>query len=319
MDVLTPSDPAPPDRRTGGWRALPVRLGQWPHTARRTLMAWPQRPYSRVVVPGILILTVVGASVLAGMFVVPALPTATHRTFTLIEAGAGNLPGAPGSDLPGAPGSDLPGIDPSAAPGGATTGTPTHDPEAATKPSGLAAWARPLSAKLGIPLPAMQAYGYAELATAASQPGCQLRWTTLAGIGKIESAHGQDHSVLAPDGTAMPPIMGAPLDGQGGRMAIRDTDGGRIDSDRTWDHAVGPMQFIPSTWATYGADADGNGVADVNNVNDAALAAARYLCAGNRNMSVAGDWWAAIMSYNAVQAYIRDVFDAANDYGARSR
>jgi hypothetical protein len=274
-------------------------------------MAWPQRPYSRAVGPGILILTVVGGSVLAGGYVVPALPTATHHTFTLIDAAPGTVPGPPGSDLPG--------TDPSAAADGAATRAPTHGPDAATRPSDLAAWARPLAAKLGIPLPAMQAYGYAELVATTAQPGCKLRWTTLAGIGKVESAHGQDHAVLAPDGAALPPIIGAPLDGQNGRMAIRDTDGGKLDLDRTWDHAVGPMQFIPSTWATYGSDADGDGVADINNVNDAALAAARYLCAGNRNLSMAGDWWAAIMSYNAVQAYVRDVFNAANDYGVRSR
>nr|WP_240942201.1 lytic murein transglycosylase [Planosporangium thailandense] len=165
----------------------------------------------------------------------------------------------------------------------------------------------------------MEAYGYAELVTSATSPGCQLRWTTLAGIGKVESAHGQDHAILGADGTAMPPIVGAPLDGRDGRMKIADTDGGRLDHDPTWDHAVGPMQFIPSTWATYGADADGNGVPDINNVYDAALAAARYLCAGNRNLSLPGDWWASIMSYNAVQKYVQDVFGAANDYGVRSR
>jgi membrane-bound lytic murein transglycosylase B len=79
------------------------------------------------------------------------------------------------------------------------------------------------------------------------------------------------------------------------------------------------MQFIPSTWNKYAADADGDGVADINNINDAALAAAHYLCAGNRNLSLPGDWWAAILSYNAVQAYAQDVFNAANDYGVRSR
>jgi hypothetical protein len=315
MDVLTPTDPAPPARPAGGWRALPTRLGRrlragW-QAARQAVTAWPRRPYSRVVGPGLLIFMVVGASVLAGAFVVPALPTTIHRTFAPLDAAAGGEPGVPGSDLPG--------IDPSAAADGAATGTPTPGPDAVTRPSDLAAWARPLAAKLGIPLPAMQAYGYAELAAAASQPSCRLRWTTLAGIGKVESAHGQDHAVLAPDGAALPPIIGAPLDGQGGRMTVPDTDGGKLDLDHTWDHAVGPMQFIPATWASYGADADGNGVVDINNVNDAALAAARYLCAGNRNLSAAGDWWAAIMSYNAVQAYVRDVFNAANDYGVRSR
>jgi hypothetical protein len=299
--VGTSADLAPSARRPGRWRALPAYLGRRLRAAGRAAATWPRRPYSRVVLPGLLIFAVVGASVLAGAYVVPALPTSTHRALAMIDPAA--VPDHPGSDLPGT------------AAGGPTTGASGG----MARPSDLAAWARPLATKLGIPLTAMQAYGYAELATAAAQPSCQLRWPTLAGIGKVESAHGQHQATLASDGKALPPIMGAPLDGQGGRMAIHDTDGGRLDGDRTWDHAVGPMQFIPSTWATYGADADGDGVADVNDINDAALAAARYLCAGNRNLSVAGDWWAAIMSYNAVQAYIQDVFNAANDYGVRSR
>ncbi|GII21324.1 murein transglycosylase [Planosporangium mesophilum] len=297
---------APSTRRPGRWRALPARVGRRLITASRAgfraTAAWARRPYPGVLRSGLLVFALMAGSVLAGAFVVPALPTSTQRAFARIDPAA----------LPDVPGAGLPGTDPSAAPGSGATG-------AMTRPSDLAAWARPLAAKLGVPVVAMQAYGYAELATAASQPTCQLRWTTLAGIGKIESAHGQHQATLAPDGKALPPIIGAPLDGQGSRMAIHDTDGGRLDGDRTWDHAVGPMQFIPSTWGQYGADADGDGVADINDIDDAALAAARYLCAGNRNLTVAGDWWAAIMAYNAVQAYIQDVFNAANDYGVRSR
>jgi hypothetical protein len=296
----------PSTRRPDRWRALPVRLGRRLRAASLAVVAWPRRPYGSVALPGLLIFAVVGASVLAGAYVVPAWPTSTHRAFTMIN---------PATGVPDVPGAGLPGSDHPSAP----TNDPAGTPDTATRPSDLAAWARPLATKLGIPLTAMQAYGYAELATAASQPGCQLRWTTLAGIGKIESAHGQHRATLAADGKALPPIFGDPLDGQGGRMAVHDTDSGRLDNDRTWDHAVGPMQFIPSTWAAYGADADSDGVADINDIDDAALSAARYLCANNRNLSVAGDWWAAIMSYNAVQAYVRDVFNAANDYGLRSR
>jgi membrane-bound lytic murein transglycosylase B len=273
-------------------------------------VTWAQRPYSRAVLPGLLIFAIVAASILTGAFVVPRLPMTTHRAFTPPDPTTERVPDAPGAGLSSAGAS---------APAGTATSTPTSGPGAVTRPSDLAAWAGPLAAKLGIPLPAMQAYGFAELAAAATTPNCQLRWTTLAGIGKVESAHGQDNANLAADGGALPPIIGAPLDGQDGRLRIADTDQGKLDLDRTWDHAIGPMQFIPSTWAVYGADADGNGIADINNVNDAALAAAHYLCAGNRNLSLAGDWWAAIMSYNAVQAYGRDVFNAANDYGTRSR
>jgi len=66
-------------------------------------------------------------------------------------------------------------------------------------------------------------------------------------------------------------------------------------------------------------DADNNGIPDPNNINDASLTAAEYLCKGGRDMSKADAWWGAILSYNAVQPYAQKVFDAANDYGQRSR
>jgi len=52
---------------------------------------------------------------------------------------------------------------------------------------------------------------------------------------------------------------------------------------------------------------------------DASLTAASYLCQGGRDLSKAESWWDAILSYNAVQPYAQKVFEAANDYGQRSR
>ncbi len=46
----------------------------------------------------------------------------------------------------------------------------------------------------------------------------------------------------------------------------------------TYDRAVGPMQFLPGTWGRWGSDGDRDGVSDPQDVDDAALAAARYLC-----------------------------------------
>jgi membrane-bound lytic murein transglycosylase B len=154
---------------------------------------------------------------------------------------------------------------------------------------------------------------------AAAAPDCHLRWTTLAGIGKAESDHGRAGSSLGSDGRSTPPIIGAPLDGQGARQAIPDTDSGRLDGDNRWDRAIGAMQFIPSTWQRWATDADNDKVADPQDIDDAALSAARYLCAGNRDLSTPEGWWPSILSYNAVQAYAQDVYDAANDYGRRSR
>jgi membrane-bound lytic murein transglycosylase B len=267
--------------------------------AARAIAGWPRRPSGRIVLPGLLIMALIALSGFIGGFVVPALPIPTVRAFTLLEP----VPDAGAADVPGADGSD--------------TSTDGNQP-ATTRPADLRGWATPIATKLSIPVPAMQAYGYAELSMAVTEPNCQLRWTTLAGIGKIESNHGQHNAALAPNGDARPPILGDPLDGQHNNTAIKDTDQGQVDTDKTWDRAVGPMQFIPSTWAKFASDADGNGVADINNINDAALAAARYLCSGNRNLSTVGDWWAAILSYNALQQYANDVFQAANTYGLQS-
>jgi membrane-bound lytic murein transglycosylase B len=167
---------------------------------------------------------------------------------------------------------------------------------------------------------AVQAYGYAELVAARTAPNCHLSWTTVAAIGKVESAHGSANgAVLGADGAVQPPIYGLPLDGKGGRQLIRDTDQGVLDGDPTFDRAVGPMQFIPSTWQQMAVDADNSGAADPNDIDDAALAAALYLCQGGRDLARADAWWDAILSYNAVRPYAQDVFDAANDYGQRSR
>ncbi|MEV5386525.1 lytic transglycosylase domain-containing protein [Streptomyces sp. NPDC052721] len=67
------------------------------------------------------------------------------------------------------------------------------------------------------------------------------------------------------------------------------------------------MQFIPSTWAHWGADGNGDGRADPNNVYDAALAAGRYLCAGGRDLSNPAELDRAILGYNHSAAYLRTV------------
>ncbi|MGO4429425.1 lytic transglycosylase domain-containing protein, partial [Streptomyces sp. MCAF7] len=75
----------------------------------------------------------------------------------------------------------------------------------------------------------------------------------------------------------------------------------------THDRAVGPMQFIPSTWATWGRDGNGDGAKNPNNIYDAALAAGAYLCAGGRDLSVKADLDRAILGYNHSQEYLATV------------
>lgn len=157
----------------------------------------------------------------------------------------------------------------------------------------------------GIPASVLAAYKKAEQTVADSDAACRLPWQLLAAIGKVESGHARGGRVDA-EGTTFAPILGPVLDGRGFAL-IKDTDNGAYDGDATHDRAVGPMQFIPSTWATWGQDGNDDGRKDPNNINDAALAAARYLCAGSRNLSLAADLDRAVLSYNHSDAYLRTV------------
>ncbi|GAA4157292.1 hypothetical protein GCM10022416_58820 [Actinomadura keratinilytica] len=112
---------------------------------------------------------------------------------------------------------------------------------------------------------------------ARSCPG--LSWTVLAAIGQVESDHG--------------------------RNAGRSSAG-----------ALGPMQFLPSTWRSYGVDGDGDGKADIMNPYDAVPAAARYLCAhgagkGGRQL------YQAIWAYNHADWYVQKVLNLARAYAVR--
>ena len=168
-----------------------------------------------------------------------------------------------------------------------------------------------------VPLAALEAYKRAERSVASSSPGCHLSWTLLAAIGTVESDNGQyGGAVILTNGDTSPSILGPVLNGTGNVGAIRDTDGGRYDGDSVWDRAVGPMQFIPGTWAAYGADGNGDGVRDPNNIADAALGAANYLCAGGGDLRVQSQLRAAVMRYNYSVAYVNLVLSLARAYAS---
>ncbi len=180
-------------------------------------------------------------------------------------------------------------------------------------------WVSSSAAATGIPARAVLAYGNATLAIDVEDPGCRLGWPTLAGIGGVESGHGtHGGATLRDDGRTTIPIVGPALDGSPGRAAISaGADSAAWHGDPVWDHAVGPMQFIPSTWRRWAADGDGDGVADPQDIDDAALAAARYLCAGSRDLSTWDGWHAAVLSYNHSEAYAEQVFRWASGYAAQ--
>ena len=117
---------------------------------------------------------------------------------------------------------------------------------------------------------------YLSLYRAAANTCAGLSWTVLAGIGAVETDHG-------------------------------------ANVHRSVKGAVGPMQFLPSTFAEYGVDGNGDGVADIHNPADAIYSAARYLClwgAGRGGQAL----YDAIWAYNHADWYVRLVVNYANAY-----
>lgn len=166
---------------------------------------------------------------------------------------------------------------------------------------------------LGIPDSMLRAYRNAADIMAREQPGCHVDWALIAAIGRVESNHARGGYVDA-RGNTLERILGPVLDGSGGFAAIRDTDHGRFDGDPVWDRAVGATQFIPSTWASYASDGNGDGVSDPNNIYDETLATARYLCSGGLDLSSDAAQRLAVRRYNNSQSYVDTVMAYAYGY-----
>jgi membrane-bound lytic murein transglycosylase B len=163
----------------------------------------------------------------------------------------------------------------------------------------------------GIPSMALAAYRNAEQMMATSDPNCGISWNLLAGIGRIESGHANGGATNA-RGTAVQPIYGPALDGTlaGNEIIVQSSGAGSV----TYARAMGPMQFLPGTWARYASDGDGDGVADPQNLYDSTLAAARYLCSGGLNLRDQSQVMAAILRYNNSIPYARNVLGWAAAY-----
>ena len=182
-------------------------------------------------------------------------------------------------------------------------------------------WAAERAPALGIPVTALEAYAYAARVAEVENPNCRLAWTTLGGIGQVESHHGTYRGAkIARNGEVTPPIRGVLLDGTAGNLEILDTDSVSHDpavenkGDVPFARAMGPMQFIPETWRLYGVDANNDGEISVDNIDDAALSAAGYLCWRGKDLSKPRGWMEALRAYNLSDAYARNVRDWATAY-----
>jgi membrane-bound lytic murein transglycosylase B len=164
----------------------------------------------------------------------------------------------------------------------------------------------------GIPQAAYNAYISAANALATSDPSCKISWSLIAGIGRVESNHGRfGGSSITASGLVVPPILGIKLDGsRAGTARISDSDNGKYDGDTVTDRAVGPMQFLPATWKVYG------GGADPQNMNAAALATGKYLCAGGGVLDTQKGRWAAVYRYNHSDSYVSLVLSLADAYAS---
>ncbi|MEV0295244.1 lytic murein transglycosylase [Nocardia sp. NPDC050710] len=168
--------------------------------------------------------------------------------------------------------------------------------------------------QLGVPGVAIAAYQNAERTLIAENPDCGMPWYLLAGIGRVESTHAFGGKADA-EGNPLTPVYGPVLDGSlWGNNVIHDSDDGELDGLAGYDRAVGPMQFLPETWKRYAADGNGDGIADPQNLYDAALTAGKYLCAGNLNMRNTAQQTRAILRYNNSMAYVANVMAWANSY-----
>ncbi len=179
---------------------------------------------------------------------------------------------------------------------------------------------QPATTATGIPKTVEKAYRHAARMFHHYDPACQLKTALLEAVGKIESDHAYNGFVDR-KGEALLPIIGPPLDGRPGVALIHASPlGKRLHGDPIYEHAVGPMQFLPGTyadWATAGHR--GQKTSDPQNVYDAAATAARYLCGGGGDLSDPIARHAAVLRYNNSEDYATNVEAWYQAYSSGSR
>lgn len=165
-----------------------------------------------------------------------------------------------------------------------------------------------------VPSAATAAYQRAESVMAEADPSCRLRWTLVAAIGQVVSDHGQrgDRSITA-KGVVRPALVGPVVRNQAGRR-LSDTDAGKFDADERFDRAVGPMLLAPTTWSSVGVDGDGDGRRDPQDLDDAALAVAVLVCAGDHDLRKPDQLREALARVNDDRRFVSAVVDVYGSF-----
>ncbi|MFI9772116.1 C40 family peptidase [Streptomyces sp. NPDC052415] len=173
-----------------------------------------------------------------------------------------------------------------------------------------------------IPSRMLTAYKKAVKQVGKLVPKCRgMRWPILASIAKVESNHAVGRNIAA-GGDIRPKIYGVLLNGSGAggnTTVFPDTDNGRWDGTATGERAVGPFQFLPSTWQGVGEDANGDKATDPHNADDAALGAAIYLCGDGRDLTKRAPLEVAVFQYNHSQEYVANVLGWVDQYTAAAK
>ena len=172
----------------------------------------------------------------------------------------------------------------------------TSAPTALTRPAdALAPWASRVGIVLDVPVVAVQAYGYAQLILESAVPDCHLGWTTLAGIGEVESQHGQAGGAVLDRDRAVDPADRRSAVGRRGTVGAGRGRHRRRRVRRRPElrprHGTAADAARPCGACTR-STRDDDGIQDPYDIDDAALAVGRLLCAGGERPGQLGGWTA---------------------------
>ena len=166
-----------------------------------------------------------------------------------------------------------------------------------------------------IPPRALEAYQRAAAVINTADHRCHLEWQLLAALGKVLSDHGRtDGSELDDKGVVRPAVLGTRLTGRHGTQRVADTDAGVFDKDSRFDRAVGPLQLLPEVWSVVGVDGDSDGRRNPQDVDDAALGAAVFLCAGPGDLRNAAQRRSEIQRFHSGADYVKSVLGVRAAY-----